>query len=118
MFDHLVDYLRDPVPFGRESNDFAMDEGVHVQGRGTVRALLYADDVVLVARSHDGLLALLRRLRIFCTLSSAAGGERGENQAHGGGARAAGGRARAHPPVPVRGSAGVGHHLQVPGDRV
>jgi hypothetical protein len=68
MFDHLVDYLRYPVLLGQISSDSALDEGVHVHGRGTVRALLYADNVVLVARSQDGLQALQRRLRIFCIL--------------------------------------------------
>ena len=70
FFDHLADYLRrNDVLRWQRNERLRVDEGVPilaVGGERPLRALFFADDVVLIARSRDGLQALLKRLQIFC----------------------------------------------------
>ena len=69
FFDLLAGYLREDVlPTARQ---LKLDEGVpigreHYEGRRAMRALFFADDVVLIARSRAGLQALVSRLELFC----------------------------------------------------
>jgi hypothetical protein len=66
FFDHLMDYLR-ATDFPSAAPDLQLDGGDTVPGLDhPLRALLFADDVVLVARSRAGLQALLTRMHFFC----------------------------------------------------
>ena len=68
FFDHLADFLNAPTLPGGWPR-LVLDGGVPVLGLPhPLRALLFADDVVLVARTHAGLRSLLARLEVFCLL--------------------------------------------------
>ena len=66
LFDHLADYLNRPLPDGLLPHP-PCDPGFPIPGLShPLRALFFADDVVLLARSRAGLQTLLDRLHLFC----------------------------------------------------
>ena len=66
FFDHLADYLNGALPGGALPHP-PSDPGFPVPGLcHPLRALFFADDVVLLSRSQAGLQTLLDRLHLFC----------------------------------------------------